>query len=442
MPERTIDVAEIIDQSPLGAYQIRIFVLCALVTLLDGFDAQSIAFTASAIAKDLQVPVSTFGPIFGAGTIGLALGAIALPPLADRYGRRYQIIIATLIFGLFSFATAWVNSFAALAALRFLAGIGIGAAVPNVVPLVSEFAPRHIRAALITAVAVSWPLGAVLGGLISAKLIPTFGWQSVFYVGGAAPILLALVLLPTLPESVRFMATKDNQTKNITKVLTRIAPDAETLADARFVLSEEKLHGLSIGHLFSSRRAAATLLLWVAFFMNFVVLFFIFNWLPPLMQQAGFSVERAIIATVVFNFGGIVGGITLGRLMDKFGNYAVVGLSYALGALFVGLIGFLGFSITLLMATVLLAGFCTVGTQACGNALAASLYPTTVRSTGVGWAYGIGRIGSIVGPIVGGLLLTRHWEMRNLLLISAVPLLCAAVAVFLLSRTSGGLSSK
>jgi hypothetical protein len=215
-----------------------------LVTLLDGFDAQSIAFTASAMAKDLQVPVNAFGPIFGAGTIGLALGALALPPLADRYGRRYQIIVATLIFGVFSFATAWVDSFAALATLRFLAGIGIGAAVPNVVPLVSEFAPRRIRAALITAVTVSWPLGAVLGGLISAKLIPAFGWPSVFYAGGAAPILLALALLPTLPESVRFMATKDNPKKNIAKILMRIAPDPKTLeeqgaAEAGSVASRE-----------------------------------------------------------------------------------------------------------------------------------------------------------------------------------------------------------
>jgi AAHS family 4-hydroxybenzoate transporter-like MFS transporter len=439
MSGRNINVADIIDQNPVSRFQVRVFVLCGLVVLLDGFDAQAIAFVAAPIARDLAIPISAFGVIFAAGTIGLSLGAFVLPPFADRYGRRYQIIIAVAIFGIFSLATARANSFAVLAALRFLTGIGVGAAVPNVVPLVSEFAPRRIRAVLITAVTVSWPLGAVLGGLISAKLIPAFGWPSVFYVGGAAPILLALGLLPTLPESVRFMATKDNQTKNIAKILTRIAPDPKTLEDARFVLSEEKLHGFSVRHLFSGKRAAATLLLWVAFFMNFGVLFFIFNWLPPLMQQAGFSVERAIIATVVFNFGGIVGGIALGRLMDKFGNYFVVGLAYAFGAIFVGAIGFFDFSIPLLMISILLAGFCSVGTQVCGNALAAGLYPTGIRSTGVGWAYGVGRIGSIFGPLLGGLLLALHWDTRSLFLISAAPLVCATIAIVLLSQACRGI---
>jgi AAHS family 4-hydroxybenzoate transporter-like MFS transporter len=154
------------------------------------------------------------------------------------------------------------------------------------------------------------------------------------------------------------------------------------------------------------------------------------------MQQAGLPIERAIIAVVLFNLGGIVGGIVLGRLMDKFGNYVVIGLAYVFGALFVGVIGFLGFSIPLLMATVALAGFCSVGTQVCGNALAASLYPTAVRSTGVGWAYGIGRVGSIVGPILGGVLLTLQWGMRDLFLIAAIPLACAAVAIVLLARAS------
>ncbi len=172
---QTIDVAKVIDSNPLVGFQIRIFVLCGLVTLLDGFDAQAIAFAATAIAHDLSIPITAFGVIFGAGTIGLALGAIVLPPFADHYGRRYQIIIATLIFGVFSLATGWASSFAGLAALRFLTSLGVGTAVPNLVPLISEYAPRRIRAMLITLTTVSWPLGAVVGGAISAKLIPAYG---------------------------------------------------------------------------------------------------------------------------------------------------------------------------------------------------------------------------------------------------------------------------
>jgi AAHS family 4-hydroxybenzoate transporter-like MFS transporter len=436
MVSRTIDVAEIIDMAPLSRFQIRIFVLCGLVALLDGFDAQAIAFVASALADNFKLPVTAFGPIFGAGTLGLALGAFVLPPLADRFGRRYQIVLATLIFGVFSLATVWVNSYAALAVLRFLTGIGVGAAVPNLVPLASEYAPKRMRAMLITLVTASWPLGAVVGGAISAKMIPAFGWQAVFYLSGIVPLVLVVVLLAALPESIRFMINRGAKPDRIAAMMHRIAPSLQFSAADRFVLLEESLHGFSIKHLFSDGRAAVTMLLWVPFFMNFLVLFFIFNWLPPLMQQAGLPIERAILATVVFNLGGIVGGIAMGRLMDKVGNFVVLGLAYAFAALFVGSIGLVGFSIPLLMLTVLLAGSCTVGTQMCGNALAASLYPTAVRATGVGWAYGVGRLGSIVGPILGGVLLTLHWSMQNLFLMAAIPLIFATAAIILLGRTN------
>jgi AAHS family 4-hydroxybenzoate transporter-like MFS transporter len=429
-----INVADVIDTSKVSGFQIRIFILCALVTLLDGFDAQAIAFVASALAVEFNMPIAAFGPIFGAGTIGLALGALVLPPFADRFGRKYQIVLATLLFGAFSLATAWVTSFGALALLRFLTGIGVGAAVPNLVPLTAEYAPKRMRALLITIVTVSWPLGAVLGGLVSSKLIPIYGWQSVFYLGGILPLVLVVVLIPLLPESIRFMVNRDAEPEKIAGILRRISPSIFYSSGDGFTLPEEKLEGFSVKHLFSAGRTPTTVLLWVSFFMNFLVLFFMFNWLPPLMQQAGLPIERAIIAVVLFNLGGIIGGILMGRLMDKLGNYIIIGLAYVFGALFVGAIGFLGFSIPLLMVTIALAGFCSVGTQVCGNALAASLYPTAVRSTGIGWAYGIGRVGSIVGPILGGVLLTLQWGMRDLFLIAAVPLACAAIAIALLSQ--------
>lgn len=437
MSSRSVDVAEVIDRMPLSGLQIRIFILCGLVTLLDGFDAQSIAFVASALAEKFKMPVTAFGPIFGAGTIGLALGAVLLPPFADRFGRRYQIILATLIFGVFSLATVRANSFADLAVLRFLTGVGVGAAVPNLVPLASEYAPRRMRAMLITLVTASWPLGAVIGGAISAKMIPAYGWQSVFYLSGIAPLVLVVVLLAALPESIRFMINSDAKPEKIAATMRRIAPSLGASAEDSFILSGEKmLHGLLIKHLFSEGRGILTVLLWVLFFMNFLVLFFVFNWLPPLMQQAGLPVGRAILAAVLFNLGGIIGGVTMGGLIDKMGSFLVMGLAYAFAALFVGSIGLVAFSIPLLMLTVLLAGFCTVGTQVCGNALAASLYPTAVRATGVGWAYGVGRLGSIVGPIMGGVFLTLHWSVRDLFLVSAIPLVCATAAIIMLGRAS------
>jgi AAHS family 4-hydroxybenzoate transporter-like MFS transporter len=307
--------------------------------------------------------------------------------------------------------------------------------VPNLVPLTSEYTPRRIRARLITLVTVSWPLGAVLGGLVSSKMIPVWGWPSVFYLGGLLPLLLTVILLVALPESIRFMVNRGADSGRIAAIMRRIAPDFAFAPGDRFVLGEQKVEGFPVSSLFTGGRAAPTILLWVVFFMNFLVLFFMFNWLPPLMQQAGMPTERAIIATVLFNLGGIVGGIALGRLMDRYGDFVVVAVAYALGTLFVGSIGLFG-SIPLLLAVVTLAGFCSVGTQVCGNALAASLYPTAMRSTGVGWAYGIGRIGSIFGPILGGIFLTMHWDMRELFLTAALPLACATVAVMLLGRAA------
>jgi AAHS family 4-hydroxybenzoate transporter-like MFS transporter len=433
---RTVNVADAVDASRIGGFQVRCFVLCALVALLDGFDAQAIGFVASALAAKFSMPVAAFGPIFAAGTLGLALGALILPPFADRFGRKSQIVLATFLFGVFSLATTWVDSFGALALLRFLTGLGVGAAVPNLVPLTAEYAPKRMRALLITVVTASWPMGAVLGGLISSKMIPAYGWESVFYLGGIVPLVLVVLLIALLPESIRFLVNHRASPEKIAGILRRIAPREPYSSQDTFTLPEENLTGFSVKHLLSADRAGVTILLWVSFFMNFLVLFFTFNWLPPLMQQAGLPIERAIIAVVLFNLGGIVGGIVLGRLMDKWGNYRVVGTAYAFGALFVGAIGFLGFSLPLLMAAIALGGFCCVGTQVCGNALAASLYPTAIRSTGVGWAYGIGRIGSIIGPVLGGVLLTWQWGMRDLFLTAAVPLACAAIAILFLARTA------
>jgi AAHS family 4-hydroxybenzoate transporter-like MFS transporter len=285
---------------------------------------------------------------------------------------------------------------------------------------------------LITVVTSSWPLGAVLGGLVSSKLIPAYGWEAVFYLGGILPLVLIPLLVLLLPESIRFMASRGAKPDQIAGILNAISKGGYSATDT-FTVPEKVQEGFSPGRLFSEGRTLATVLLWVSFFMNFLVLFFIFNWLPPVLQQSGLPIERAIVAVVLFNLGGIVGGIVLGRLMDQWGQFRTVAWAYVFGALFVGSIAFAGFSIPLLMAVIALSGFCSVGTQVCGNALAAGLYPTTIRSTGVGWAYGIGRIGSIVGPLLGGVLLSLEWGMRDLFLIAAVPLLLAGLAIWLLN---------
>lgn len=435
MTSKPIHIKQLIDDSPFNRAQVGIMFLSSLVALLDGFDAQAISFVASAMALDLNVNVNTFGPIFGAGTLGMALGALGLPMLCDRWGRRRLIIASVVMFGIFSLATVWVESFSMLFVLRLLTGIGVGAAVPCMVPLIAEYSPSRIAGVVITSVTCSWPLGAVLGGAISAKIIPIWGWQSIFVLGGILPLILALFLLRYLPESVSFLAAQNSDSDRISSTLLRIFPKSRVTAKDRFVHSETVLTGSPVKHLLSDDRRMMTVLLWISFFMNFLVLFFIFNWLPPLLQQGNVPVKTAVFAAVTFNLGGIIGCIALGLLMAKFGKTIILTLAYVVGTFSVAGIGIFGGEIVSLMVVVFVAGFCLVGAQACGNALVAALYPTSIRSTALGWAYGIGRIGSIVGPVAAGILLTLGWSMSGLFWIAALPLVCASIAMLSLHVT-------
>jgi AAHS family 4-hydroxybenzoate transporter-like MFS transporter len=431
---RAINVDEMIDSRKLSWFQIRVISLCVVIGMVDGFDTQSISFVARLMAGDLGLSINDFGAVFGAGNAGAFVGALTLPMLADRVGRKRMIILAVVLFGLFSFLNVIANSFSSLLAVRFLNGFGVGAALPSSIALATEYAPRRARAFLVTIVTSGFPMGAVAGGAISALMIPLWGWQSVFYLGGVAPLVLAAVLLVSLPESIRYLVSSDAPSNVIGPILKRIARDLTYTPNDSFVLPEAKFKGLPVKHLFTEGRAVTTLLIWFVYFMNLGLLFFIYSWLPPVLQQAGLSLSQAIVATVLFNLGGVVGGIALGRLSDRLGMHQVLIATYAVGAVFVAAIGAAGFSGPLIMAVVLLAGFCSIGVQTAVNPLTASLYPTLARGTGLGWAFGVGRIGSAVGPVVGGLLLSYDWSMRSVFLAAMTPPLSAGIAILLLKR--------
>jgi AAHS family 4-hydroxybenzoate transporter-like MFS transporter len=281
-----------------------------------------------------------------------------------------------------------------------------------------------------------FPLGAVLGGLVSAGLISAFGWPSVFVLGGVLPLLLLPVLYVLLPESIRFLVSQRTASATVAALLGRIDRRASYVSTDRFVIGEPVLPGLPVSHLFTQSRATGTVLLWTVFFSNLLILYFLINWLPSVLQQAGLPIERAIIGTVLLNAGGIAGGLVLGRIIDRRGPFGVLTIAYAVAALFVAAIGLFGSPVGLVMAIITLAGFFVIGAQFCMNVLAASYYPTAIRSTGVGWALGIGRIGSIVGPVLGGIVLSLGWSTAELFLASAAPALVASMAVFLIGLRS------
>src|SRR6266436_6134067 len=411
-----IDVADFIDQQPVGGFQLRLLLTCAAVLFLDGFDTQAIGFVAPALAREWDVSKAALGPVFSAGLFGLMIGALLFGPLADRIGRKKIIVFSTLAFGIGTLVTAFVQDIDMLLAIRFLTGLGLGGAMPNAIAMTSEFNPRRRRATMV--------------------MIPLFGWRSVFVVGGLAPLLLVPILARRLPESVRFLALTGRAQERVAELLWSISPRAVFAPATQFVVHEPELTGIPVLHLFRDGRTLVTLLLWVVFFMSLLDLYFLSNWLPTVLNDLGATVSEAAMIGSMLQVGGVVGTFALGSIIDRF-SFRALALVYFIAVFAVGAIGQLGHSAVFVTMAIFAAGFCIVGGQIAANALAAGFYPTSVRATGVGWALGIGRVGSIVGPLIGGALLTAKWSTASVFAAAALAALCAALAAFCLSRLAG-----
>jgi AAHS family 4-hydroxybenzoate transporter-like MFS transporter len=431
-----VDVVEFIDAQPVGGFQLKLLLTCAAVLFLDGFDTQAIGFVAPSLAKEWGLTKAALGPVFSAGLFGLMIGALIFGPLADRIGRKKIIIFSTLAFGIGTLVTAFVQDVNALLAIRFLTGLGLGGAMPNAIAMTSEFNPRRRRATMVMIMFCGFSVGAALGGFLAAALIPQFGWRSVFVVGGLAPLLLVPVLALRLPESVRFLALSGRANERVAQLLLLVNPKAVFAPATPFVVHEPALAGIPVLHLFKGGRTLVTLLLWVVFFMSLLDIYFLANWLPTVLNDLGASVSVAALIGSMLQIGGVVGTFALGSIIDRF-SFRALTLVYFIGVFAVGAIGQLGHSVVLVSLAIFVAGFCVVGGQIAANALAAAFYPTSVRSTGVGWALGVGRVGSIVGPLVGGVLLSMKWSTASVFVCAAAAALCAALAAFCLSRIAG-----
>ena len=430
---RTVTIGELIDDRPLGRFQTLTILLCGVVLMLDGFAAQSIGFLAPSMAQSLHLPIHTFGPVFAAALIGLMLSSLVAGPLADVVGRKGPIIAATLIFGTFTIATGMTSTFGQLVTFRFLTGLGLGAAIPNVVALVTEYSPKRLQQIVVTALFCGMPFGALLGGLVSTVVMPRWGWRWVFYAGGFLPFLLALVLIAVLPESLRFLTLRGRSrartSRTLAKMLARIAPDLRDVDLAAPPAKEtQRLGGVPVFHLFTGGRGWGTILLWVPFFMNLLLLYFIVNWLPALLRQTNLPLSTGILAISLFSLGGMVGSLFQGYAMKAFGDRLVLLIEFLIC---IGLVSSLAYvtSFALIMTVTFAAGCFVQGAQAGINATAATFYPTAIRSTGVGWALGIGRLGSILGPVLGGMMLSHAWSLRSIFLAGSIPALIATLAI-------------
>ncbi|MGI4954960.1 MAG: MFS transporter [Janthinobacterium lividum] len=428
-----IDLAGFIEAQPVGRRQITLLLMCAAVLFTDGFDTQAIGYVAPELAREWQLGRGALGSVFSAGLFGLLLGSLLFSPIADRVGRKRIVVGSTAAFGLLTLATTLAPDVTTLTVLRFLTGLGLGGAMPNAVALTAEISPHRRRATMVMAMFCGFSLGAAVGGLIAAAMIPAFGWRSVFVLGGVAPLLLAVYLARALPESARFLALQGNQDARVGRIVAWLFPDQAPPPGARFTVAEHAATGVPVRALFTEGRTVFTLLLWTVFFMSLVDLYFLSNWLPTVLSDLGASVSAAAIIGSMLQVGGLVGTFALGWVIDRF-SFRALAVTYLLAAAAIAAVGLSHHSVPGVTTAVFAAGFCIVGGQIAANALASGSYPTAARATGVGWALGIGRIGSIVGPLVGGLLLSLRWSTEALFGVAAIPALFAALAALALSR--------
>jgi MFS transporter, AAHS family, 4-hydroxybenzoate transporter len=428
-----IDVNEVIERQCVGPFQIMLGALLLIAMFVDGFEAQAPGFAAPAIIKDWGIPRAAMGLVFGAGNLGLMLGAVLLGILGDRFGRKRTIVVGCLVLAVFSFLTMYATDLTTLRLLRIGSGVGVGGVLPSVIALGTEFSPRRIQAMIIWTLLIGYQAGASSGALISTFLFLYFGWQVMFLIGAILPIVAALLILAFLPESVRFLALDPSARDRMASVLVRIEPGLPLHRDTRLIVHEEKKSGFRLAHLFAYGRAGFTLLLWAVYVANLMALQFLLTWLPTVLESPSVPRGVAALATVLVPAGGMVGGLILSRFLDK-GSIRPVAVAFALGVPLVALVGSTGGSTVLLMLATFGAGCAVIGGQTNLHAAAGRFYPTFIRANGIGWANGVGRVGSILGPVIGGVLIGLDLPTSQLFLFAAVPPLCAAIACFALAR--------
>lgn len=428
---RDVNVTALIDDRPMGGLQWLVFVLCALAALLDGADSQSIGVAGPLIAAQFGMAMGSFTPAFSAGLLGATIGALSFGGLGDRFGRKRMLIVAVLLLSTFTLLTATAQTFPELLAIRFLGGLGLGGATPCFITLCAEYAPRRRRAMLASVLWAAYPLGASLGGLLNATVIPALGWQAVFYIGGGLPLLVALLMVFLLPESLGYLVARDAASPSAMAIVRRL--DSTLVGQAiRLVADAETVVGAGLRTLLTQGRATGTVLLWLIMFMAFGTTTVIVLLSPTLFKSSGLSLSTAALLVGLNNFVGIAGMASAGRLVERFGALVLVP-AFGLGAATLAVMGLVASSAALSAICMALLGVTVLLGASGGIALAAISYPTAIRSTGVGWAMGMGRFGQVCSPLLVGFMLRQGLGAQEIL--GVMSLLPVLAGVFVLVRT-------
>ena len=417
-----VDIAAIIEGQRLSPFLLRLVLVSWIVTFFDGFDMNVIAFAAPALKAEFHLDRLMLGNIFSIGLLGTMIGGFALGWLGDRIGRRPTLILATASFGVITLAFALARGYGALLALRLLDGIAIGGLLPVCWALNIEYAPKRYRATIVTVIMVGYSLGISLAGPVAIWLMPAFGWQSLFVFGGSLSLLAALILVPTLPESIRYLALEGARPERIARLLRRLAPDRAVPEGAVFVVADEA--GVSRTFrpalLFKDELRWITPLLWLAYIFSSMAVFFLATWTPLVFEALGFSRAEAAAAGSINALAGALGGLALMRFTDRRGAIAITAMPLAaVPVLLIAGLAPLGHGGFLL--AVAFIGFFVIGGHFGLHSIAGLFYPSTYRGNGAGWAISVAKIGSIAGPWIAGALLSTALPVRH---IFAVVALC------------------
>src|SRR6478609_1196385 len=430
------NVQDVIDNTPMGFKRWSIVVLCFVIALLDGFDTQSIAFIGPAIAEDFGLQATDMTWVITASTVGMCVGAMSLGTFGDRIGRKKTILLALALFGVFSLAGAFAQSLEQIVILRFLIGLGMGGATPALLALTAEYSPKSRRGTFMTLVLLGLPGGALLGGLVAAAWLPVMGWRGIFLAGGVLPLAMVLVCSKILSESPIFLAAKgtsaaDAQARQIMASIS----GSPVSPDAVLATNDKMQERSSVAALFSAKYRMVTIAVFATYLLNWIAWFLLLLWMPTALKMLGLAGSQAAMGTVTVNGAFILFAIPLSIILPKVNPRKLLLVMFAAGIVIALGLGLAGSNFALVFVLIGLAGFGIGGQQLALNYLIANAYPTQLRATATGWGIGIGRLGSIVGSALGGLILTGL-GVYGYFMALAVPLVLAGLATLMVRSST------
>lgn len=430
-----IDVHELVDRARFNSFHAKILSWCLLVIIIDGYDLVVAGVALPSIMKDMGVEASTAGFMASSALFGMMFGAIFLGALSDKIGRRWTISICVFLFSVFTAAAGLTHDPVTFSGMRFIAGLGIGGVIPNIAAQMTEYSPRGIRSLLTTAMLSGYAIGGILAAVLGKQFVAEFGWQILFLAAGA-PVVLIPFILKSMPESLSFLVSRKDDT-HLRQVVGRIDPQGMLSADDTFLRRrQDRAAGVPLGKLFEDGRGVSTVMFWIAFFTGLFMVYALGTWLTKLMAMSGYSLGSALNFVIALNVGAVIGAIGGGWLADRFHIKWVLVCMYTLGGVFLYMMTFKT-ATEVRYVIVAAVGACSTGAQLVAYAYSGQFYPASIRSTGVGMASGIGRLGAIAAPVLIGLIVSLKLPLeQNFLVIGAAGIVGALALACINHRLS------